>query len=188
MKTFAVLLGVMACVQALELNPSGIGALVGQLNKGLCKAFLDDPNDTTSDCYKSCDDTSTTITSFFSGYTSWNAITTTDIFNQVSVSSIKFLTQNADCKQTEFIQQLDNRFSDIAFLSGTGSNLVVQLVMFAMNGFTPSDKGTSLGKLINNFSKFNFDDATDMGYYLTMFVAQLMNFKTPGIASQLSTY
>ena len=36
----------------------------------------------------------------------------------------------SDCKQTEFLQAIDNRLSDTAFLVGMLSNLAVQITLY----------------------------------------------------------
>jgi hypothetical protein len=42
-------------------------------------------------------------------------------------AGIQLMTQFKDCRTTEFLFSLDNRFSDNAFLSGTVANLGTQV-------------------------------------------------------------
>ena len=76
MKTIAVLLGLVmtfATVSAKNWKVRGftsLGSAISDLNTGSCKAFLDNPDNTDSDCYTACSNTGTEIVNVltFSGY------------------------------------------------------------------------------------------------------------------------
>jgi hypothetical protein len=53
-----------------------------------------------------------------------------DLMTNLQNAGIQLMTQFRDCRTTEFLFSLDNRFSDNAFLSGTIANLGTQVGTF----------------------------------------------------------
>lgn len=104
-----------------------VGSALGQMNKGMCLAFQDDQTDITTTCFQSCIVTSNKIQSAFDStkYTG-GQFNSGDLLTFLQNAGIQLMSQFKDCRTTEFLFSLDNRFSDNAFLSGTVANLATQ--------------------------------------------------------------
>lgn len=122
--TIAVL-GLVAVASADYL--ADFGTAVGELNVGGCLAFQDDPTDTTTTCYASCDSSASAIAAIFdvTTYTD-STFNTAEFLDFAQTGAIYILNQMEDCKLTPFIYALDNRFSDLTFLMGTLANVGTQ--------------------------------------------------------------
>lgn len=59
------LLGVATVAAAGSDYLSAVGLAAGQMNIGFCLAFQDDPTDTTTTCYSSCETSATAIAGMF---------------------------------------------------------------------------------------------------------------------------
>jgi hypothetical protein len=105
-----------------------LGGYLGDFNIGGCLAFQDDPTDMTTSCYLSCSATATQISYIFDStkYSS-GSFNTAEFLQFGQVAVIYLLTQFQDCKFTEFLYALDNRFSDLNFAMGTASNFGTQV-------------------------------------------------------------
>ena len=124
-----VLLGLVFTATS-ALTTKDIGNQIANFNTGACKAFMDDPSNTDSDCYKACLNTGTEIVNSFdtSTYTD-GSFTTSEFTSKGAVAMIKFMTQMSKCRQVEFVQALDNRASSLSFAAGLGVNTITQIVM-----------------------------------------------------------
>ena len=124
-----IALALLLCsLQLVSADFSGqmLGNILKDLNNGGCLAFQDNTTDETTTCFKSCEKTGTDLVTMLNinDYTSifYNPL---DFFNKLQVVFLRFNSQFADCKQTEILYKIDNRFSDFAFTSGLGVNFGV---------------------------------------------------------------
>lgn len=194
MKKIAIFL--IACVaftQCADPDPTAlaIGDYIKDLNLGSCLAFQDDTTDTTTTCYKSCAKTSTEVYQAFNTSTYSSLANPSDFMNKISVIGIKFMGQFSDCKTTEFLMALDNRLSNLSFLVGTGSNLAVQAGMAAAKYFGFFNGNSALYSfamnIYNAITDSNQRSGVEVGKMVTLFLANLVNYKAPNIAVQLET-
>ena len=91
---------------------------------------MDDPDNTVSDCYVACVNTGAELEKVldFSTY-STGIFTTSEATDKGATAAIKYMTQISKCRMVEFLGNLDNRASDLSFVSGMGVNFVLQAVM-----------------------------------------------------------
>ena len=81
---------------------------------------------------------------------------------------------------TEFAFSIDNRFSQVSFLSGLGANLVTHIAMYNRSAFWV---------FVWKIWPIIVDaDVQNIGFYSITYLAYLINFKTPGVACQLELY
>ena len=59
----------------------------------------------------------------------YNTITSSQLTTKAASTGIMLMTQMSQCRQVEFMESLDNRFSDISFASSFGLNIISQLAM-----------------------------------------------------------
>ena len=119
---------------------------------------------------------------------------------------MQLMTQYQDCKTTEFLFSLDNRLSDVAFVSGSITNLVTQTgTLIAYRKFASSDAANpnnynkladnhAMNKVIKNLKTTVTTDPTTgatsidyakVGQYMTNFLLSVVNFKAPNVNTGL---
>ena len=172
MKSIAVLLGLVLTVSTVSSAAIDIGNAISQFNIGSCKAFMDDPSNTESDCYVACETTGTQIINAFdtSNYDT-ATFTPSEFTSKLSVAAIKYMTQISKCRQVEFLQALNSRSSDLAFFAGTGVNVVVQALMFNNSNLYTSGKG--LWTALKN------KDYEGLGNSFQSLITQTINYSAP---------
>jgi hypothetical protein len=152
MKRIILALGLFAAIAScnFEFTAEYVATAGEEANLGVCLAFLGTQQDTTSECYTSCETTSDSIYSLL-----LNAEWTTTYFqsstflNSASITLIYAMAQMSDCKMTEFLIAVNNRLSDPAFAAGLAANLIAQAALcssytvFDSNGDFVLCKGTN---------------------------------------------
>lgn len=191
------LLGVASVAAAGTDYLSLVGQAAGQVNIGFCLAFQDDPTDTSTTCYSSCGVSATAIAGMFDmTYYTDGKFNTAELMQYGQEAMIYILTQFQDCKTTEFLFALDNRFSDMSFAVGTISNVATQVgtalgyyiasttltdpTMQSL--FTSMWEGTAIFKLYNNFyAYFTAGQWQELGTLCTSFLLTIVNYKAPNV-------
>ena len=106
---------------------ASIGAGIGNANLGACLAFQDDQTDTSTTCYQSCLVTASKVgIAFDSAQYTNGQYNSGQMLSYLQNAGLQLMNQFKDCRTTEFLFSLDNRFSKPEFLSGTVANLVTQ--------------------------------------------------------------
>ena len=96
--TFAIsLIALVASTQALSLYQAG--GYVADFNMGTCMAFMTEPSDTSTDCYKACSNTGTAIQNMFdrTQYT-YGTFTTSQLMTFGTTTAIMLMTQMSQCR------------------------------------------------------------------------------------------
>lgn len=94
------------------------------------------------------------------------------------------MTQMDKCSYNTFLLTIDNRLSDIAFLSGMLTKLAVESAQkFALGQDTPTY--LSIQKIINNFASLNMEE---VGKGAQLLVAKLVNYTAPNVKTKAKTY
>ena len=163
------------------------GEYLSSFNLGACKAFMDDPSNTVSDCYVACTNTGTEIINSFDETTYTDGIFTTSEFtSKAAVAAIKYMSQMSKCRQVEFLQSLDNRFSDPGFASGMAVNFILQA--FKKDN---SQLYTSLDQIKTAWNDDTMDSATrweTIGQYAQAFLTKSFAYSAPDRAASRRTY
>ena len=55
-----------------------------------------------------------------------------DFYNLFNVFMIKFMEQYYNCNTEEFLLTLDNRFSNVSFITGTGVKILMDIFMLIL--------------------------------------------------------
>jgi hypothetical protein len=93
MKRIAILLCFTVATMAYTFDPEYVGESAEYFNSGSCGAFMDDPTDTTTDCYISCDAAGAQIYEAFSDATYNTAYLSSSAFaNEMSIVTIKYMS------------------------------------------------------------------------------------------------
>ena len=153
MKIACALTFVGAAYAATTSFAAQVGTSLGKLNTGSCLAFQDNQNDETTTCYLSCQETAKQVSLAFdpSKYTGGN-FNSGDMMTNLQNAGLQLMTQFQDCKTTEFLFSLDNRFSDTAFVSGSIANLGTQLATLLVYRQLGSSSGSRFKQLADNHS------------------------------------
>lgn len=143
-KSILVLAGVVATASAQSVVQQ-IGVHAGEFNLGFCLAFQDNPDDTTTSCYASCQKTQAQLAKMFDvTQYSGGQFNTAQLMNFLQEAQMIITGQFTDCKTTEFLFSLDNRLSDTAFLSGLIANAGTQISTYAAYAVAASQTSGSI--------------------------------------------
>jgi len=171
-----VLLLVALCVSNAQL--ATYGSYLANFVTGSCLALQKDQTDTTTDCYKACAVTAQNIVKISDAtYYTNGAYNLGDFYNKLNVLSIKFNTQFSECNYYDFMLMVDNRMSDLSFVSGSAVNMIVQAFF--------QDSG--LRKMFTELGSANGDYQV-IGKAIQGFLSQLMSFEAPRIKEKPTTY
>ncbi len=207
MKPFVILSVIVSCSQAFKvgyytISLSDVGEFLADFNNGICLAFQNDNTDTSTVCYASCTDTGTEIETMFedmddSSSVSFNPSTA---YNDMQVVILKMMSQFSDCKMTEFMFSIDNRFSDTAFTTGLATNFVTQLATtgfyyymanyYTMDDFTTTQLAnnvlyTLLTDIIDSDEWTATDGTQNQAIKVTNYMLQLIAYKSPNVSEYL---
>ena len=105
----------------------------------------------------------------FTGYV-WNWAEASD---RLSIFSVKTIEQFTTCNYMNFLQQLNNRFSDWAFLGGWATNILTQLTVDWVNGTQTSAVYLAWNDLVTAFGE---GDYTGCGKEMMLFLVSTIDF------------
>lgn len=183
-----VLVALIGCIQG-QTAPRLIqfGTYIGDFLLGACKAFqenIETPN-TDSTCYKSCvSSRSQIITAFTLDNYNGAIFNMGDFNNFMQVFYIKFMDQMDKCSYNNFLMTIDNRLSNLSFLGGMVTKLVVETVQkYAFNMQTPTFKSFEL--IADNFKDLNMES---VGKGFQLLTAKLVNYISPYVKTDPTTY
>ena len=183
-----LLVGLVSIINAQTASRlTQMGTYLGEFLIGSCNAFQENPGnpDKTTVCYKACLESQTQVLKAFtlSEYVGsvWNL---GDFNNHMQVFYIKLMTQMDKCSYNNYLNALDNRLSDLTFLSGMVTKLGVETVQkYLMGQDTPTFK--SVETIIEHFKTF---DMEQVGMGAQLLFAKLVNYTSPNVKTKAKTY
>lgn len=152
---------------------------------GSCLALQFDMTDETEMCAIDCDSAMETLYNVFllESYTDyvWNYAEASD---RMSVLSVKTIQQFTSCNYLNFLQQLNNRFSDWSFFGGWLTNIATQVTIDLINGTRTSAVMLSWDAMV---IAFNDGDYESCGKEMMLFMVSTIDFQAPAYREEPET-
>jgi hypothetical protein len=156
---YASALSMAAVATATTIDDSvylTLGTAIANINRGMCLSFQYDITDTTTDCYTACEQFATDAICSFNYadstcYTggSWNAA---DASNWASILNVDIQYEYQQCNFSNFLMQLNQRFSNWGYFGGALGNLATSITLDLVNGTRDSYFFLYWDTLYANFS------------------------------------
>ena len=96
------------------------------------------------------------------------------------------MTEMSQCRQVEFMQALDNRFSDLSFASSYALNLVSQLAMYQKSAIYTDF--SQMASVFKNSAYSSNQKAQLIGQYFFDFLAKSIAYASPDRTASATTY
>jgi hypothetical protein len=188
MKSLFVILGLVATATFVNADSFGTaGTMVSNLNLGGCSAIVDNSDNSRDTCLIACSDTSSYIlnTLFNTNAYTDKLVSPTEFYTKLNAMSIYANAQINQCRLVELMQNVDKRFSVLAYSTGLGANLAAQVMMYKKSAFWTllDDLKTAYNANVTDAQRYRM-----MGGLLYGYLTTVLTYSSPSAAVGTKPY